>query len=187
MSDPDQTPEQRIEAALARLGADHEPPLGWEARVLAATGMPRRPWWHYAVPGVGLVAAAALGMLVLWPAAAPALALRVDVEHRAVVRGQEAQLGDVVHVAATGGGGQRAIWIYRDEVQLVLRCPGDAGCAVSRDAIAADLTLRRIGTYQILALTADAALPVSSGSYGDDVVAARRAGAATREQTLAVD
>ena len=51
-------PISRIEAALARLGAEHEPPVGWEARVLAATAPPpRRAWWWLAIAMKALKAA----------------------------------------------------------------------------------------------------------------------------------
>src|SRR6185295_11711421 len=90
---------QRIEAALAQLGAEYEPPLGWEARVLAATRA-RRPWWWYAMPGFA-VTALAVCAVALWPTAAlPALALSVEVQHPAPVRGREGQVGDTVRITA---------------------------------------------------------------------------------------
>lgn len=180
--------DAQIEQALARLGAEHEPPAGWEARVLAAIAEPpRRRWWMtWQLPALASAAAAAVIAIRLWPGPAPLLALHVDVTRGAPVRGAEAQLGEVVHVAATGGSGERAIWIYCDEVQLVLRCPGDRGCAASGDALAADLVLRQVGSYRIVALSAPAALPPPTGSYDTDIAAARTAGAAIEERPLRV-
>lgn len=36
----------RIEQALSELGNDYAPPQGWEARVLAASEPPPKPWWQ---------------------------------------------------------------------------------------------------------------------------------------------
>lgn len=176
---------QRIEEALAQLGREYEPPLGWEARVLAATRA-RRPWWRYAMPSFA-VAALAVCAFALWPAAAPAeLTLSVEVQHSAPVRGREGQVGDTVRIAATGGSGERAIWVYRDEQQLVLRCPGASACAVSQSGIEIDFVPRQVGTYIIVALTARTRLPVPAGEYDDDTAAARRAGVVVREDKLTV-
>ena len=175
---------QRIEAALAQLGAEYEPPLGWEARVLAATRA-RRPWWWYAMPGFA-VTALAVCAVALWPTAAPpALALSVEVQHPAPVRGREGQVGDTVRITATGGDGERAIWVYRDEQQLVLRCPGASSCAASPSGIQVDFVPRQVGTYTIVALTGQR-LPLPAGAYDNDTAAARRAGIMFREDKLTV-
>ena len=51
----------RIEEALVRLGAEHEPPPGWEARVLAAVRPPRRRvWWIALIMVIMIVAIGAL-------------------------------------------------------------------------------------------------------------------------------
>jgi len=175
---------QRIEAALARLGAEYEPPLGWQARVLAATQPARRPWWGYAMPAAA-VAATAL-CVVQFRQAPAALAIDVDIVHRVAVRGPEARVGDVVRLTVSGGGGERALWVYRDEQRMVIRCPGDRACAVTDAGIAVALELGAIGSYSIIALAADGALPLPSGSYEDDTAAARRAGVAIREDRLVV-
>jgi predicted DNA-binding protein (UPF0251 family) len=58
--------ERRIEDALAQLGAEHEPPPGWEARVLAATHVTRRrPWW-YAAGGLAAAVAAQAILIHGW-------------------------------------------------------------------------------------------------------------------------
>ncbi len=50
MSDDDRA-RARIEAQLARLGAELSPPVGWQARVLAAAGARPPPgWWLGAHP-----------------------------------------------------------------------------------------------------------------------------------------
>jgi hypothetical protein len=176
--------EQRIEAALARLGAEYEPLLGWQARVLAAIEPARRPWWSYAMPAAA-VAATALCVLQ-FRTAVPALAIRVDIAHRATVRGSEARVGDTVHLAVSGGSGERALWLYRDERRLVLRCPGDPVCAMTDAGIAVSLELADVGNYTVVALAVDGAPPEPAGSYDDDTAAARRARIAIHEDRFSV-
>ncbi len=190
MTDPNERSNersnQRIEAALARLGAEHEPPPGWEMRVLAAVGATRRRWWAYAAPGVALAAAAVVALVVL-RRPPPALALNVEVKHSARFRGDDASVGDVAHVVVSGGKGPRAIWVYREDVQLVLRCPGDPACRVSEASTEVDLPLTSAGNYTVVALTAASNLPAPTGIYGADTAAARDAGIDVRQYHLTVN
>jgi hypothetical protein len=179
-------PLDRIEAALSRLGAEHEPPLGWEARVLAAVAAPRRrPWWQFAAPGLALAAAA---VLAVWLSAAPqpaAVAFDVRFDHSELVRGDDRVVGDVAHVRVSGGG-YRSVRIYRDEIHLVMHCPEDPACQVSGGATAIDFPLREVGTYLIVALTAASPLPAMSGSYDDDLAAAMKAGVDIQRRKVTV-
>ncbi len=189
MSDPNErstgASTERIEAALARLGDEHEPPPGWEARVLAAVGATRRRWWAYAVPGMALAAAAASALVVLHRPS-PALALNVEVKHSAVFRGDDASVGDVAHVVVSGGKGARAIWVYREDVQLVLRCPGDPTCRISDASTEVDLPLTSAGRYTVVAVTAAGSLPAPTGTYVADTAAARDAGLDVQQSHLTV-
>ncbi|MEO7730736.1 MAG: hypothetical protein ABIY55_07175 [Kofleriaceae bacterium] len=182
-------PIARIEAALSRLGQEHEPPLGWEARVLAATAPPRRrAWWWFAAPAM-LAAAAAVVFVIIPPAKPSALQLAMVVEKgSAVVRmsGPEPQLGDTVHATATGGGGHRGVWVYHNETELVLQCPGPVHCRRSDDTVTADIALGSIGTYQIVALSSSAALPLPTGKFDEDVAAAVRANVTVSRQELTI-
>jgi len=181
-------PIARIEAALAQLGDEHEPPAGWEARVLAATGARRRrPWWHFAAPGIVLAAAAVAVYLAIPPHRNTALALRLTYDKAAtVVRGDTHQIGEVVHATATGGDRYRAVWIYRDETELVAACPGSASCRTSDDVMVAEVTLALVGTYTIVALASSAPLAPPTGSYDADLGRARSAGVTETEVQLAV-
>jgi hypothetical protein len=182
-------PISRIEAALSRLGAEHEPPVGWEARVLAATAPPRpRAWWWFAMPAM---VAAAAALVIVWrlPAKPSALQLAMVVEKgSAVVRmsGPEPQLGDVVHATATGGGAHRGVWIYQNEAALLLQCPGGAHCRQRDGAVTADVAIGAIGTYQIVALSSSTALPVPTGRFDDDLAAAVRANVTVSRQELTI-
>lgn len=185
---PDPRSTERIEAALARLGAEHEPPVGWEARVLAAVGPTRRRWWMFAAPGVALAAAAAVALVVV-RRPPPALALNVDIKHSARYRGDEASAGDTAHIVVSGGKGPRAIWVYHEEVKLVLRCPDDRNvptCRVSDASTEVDVTLTSAGAYTVVALTGvSGALPLT-GTYDADTAAAKDAGLDVRQSRLVV-
>jgi hypothetical protein len=189
MTDSNQRPDERstarIEAALAQLGADHEPPAGWEARVMAAVGASRRRRWVYAAPGVALAAAAAVALIVL-RRPVPEIALNVGIQHSAKYRGDEASAGDIAHIVVSGGKGPRAIWVYHEEVQLVLRCPGDPKCQVSDASTEVDLTLNSAGAYTVVALTGSSELPALTGTYDADTAAAKDAGLDVRQYRLLV-
>jgi len=189
-------PLERIEAALAQLGAEHEPPAGWEARVLAAvrTEPARRPWWRIAVPALTLATAAGSAVFVFWPRP---FALDVVAESPARVRGEppgplrmrgegveERAVRDIVHVAVSGGAGRRAVRVYRNETELVMSCPADPACRVTRDGITVDVTLDKVGDYVIVAIASADALPVMPGTYDRDTAAAIKANATRRERKL---
>lgn len=175
----------RIETALAGLGVEHEPPPGWETRVLAAVGAHRRRWWTYAAPGVALAAAAAIAVVVLHRSP-PALALNVEVKHSARFRGHEAAVGDVAHIAVSGGARLRAIWVYREDGHLVLQCPGDAACRSSDASIEVDLMLSAAGTYHVVAVTGASGVR-PTGNYYTDTAAAQDAGLDVRQYPLPVE
>ena len=179
-------PIARIEAALTRLGAEHEPPVGWEARVLAATAARKqRPWWRFAVPAVAL-AVIAIYVVVRPPAKSQEPQLALNLEKRgAVVRGSAAHVGDIMHPTATEGGHYRAVWVYRAE-QLLLACPGAAQCRSSGDATIADVDLSLIGEYTIVALASDAPVPPPMGTLDTDVANAEKTGAKKTVKSLTV-
>jgi hypothetical protein len=170
----------RIEAALASMGAQLEPPRGWEARVFAAIAVKRRrPWWQFAVPALCVAAAAAI--YLAWPrGAAPRepLQLAMTVESGGpTVRGTQAHIGDTVHVRASGGAAHHAIWIYREERELVMACADDAPC---------DFHLTSRGDYSVVALSSDTPLPTPRATLDTDVAAAVQAGAQYKIEAVMV-
>jgi hypothetical protein len=180
MSEPTE-PIARIEAALSRLGAEHEPPVGWEARVLAATAPPpRRSWWWLALPGA---LAAAAAVFVLLPQQPSALKLSFAIDPGPVVlraRGTDPQLGDTVRATATGGGKHRAVWVFHNEGKLVVACPGSEHCRQSEDE------MTQIGTYQLVVLSAADPLPRPTGHFDEDAAAADRANVTMSRHDLTV-
>lgn len=174
-------PTARIEAALSHLGSEHEPPAGWEARVIAATSLPRRkPWWLFATSALAVAGAAVVvALFVGRPPEAVAVAFTVDApwdKGSAVVRGASPNVGDVVRATARGGGGYRAVWVYRND-ELVAACPGGAGCRFVGDATIADVELSSIGTYRIVGLSSTVPVAPPRGTFDTDVANAQEAGA----------
>jgi hypothetical protein len=175
-------PIHRIEQAIAQLGAEHEPPAGWEARVLAATAPPKQRRWRLAIPAV---AAAAVVAIALWPRERE-LRLIVEVQPGGdQVRGSSARVGDILHARVTDGPGHRALWIYRDDV-LEIACPGAPRCQIIGDALTVELELRWVGRYVVVALTSSAELPAPAGRYDDDIASAMSAGATKRDDAVTV-
>lgn len=176
--------EARIAAALARLGADHEPPVGWEARVLAAVAAPGRRWW-FAAPIAG-IAAAAFALWALWPGGALALEVALDggprVRSGPTGDGSAGHVGQIVRATASGGGRYRAVRIYL-RGQLIAACPAAPACSGPDRA---DLALTAVGRYLILALAADAPLPAPAGAFDVDVSTAQAAGVRWTWSELAV-
>lgn len=189
--------EARIEGALRTLGADLEPPLGWQARVLAAATEPgrgwRRWWSRRAVAFSGAVAMAALVLVLVWRpwhrgGTGGELELALDVEHRGgAVRGGAARVGDVVRVAARRGPGHRAIWIYRGGDELIATCPGGAGCSEADGALAATFTIDLVGTYMVVALWSPQPIAAPAGPRDEALAAAEQRGAIRRVESIVVN
>jgi len=183
MSDP----STRLERAIEQLGADHQPPPGWQARVLAAIEARPRWWararrWWLAVPAF---AAVVIALLVLRGPRPGPLTLTA-----ALVPGPRIMRGDPGRIRAIAGGGDhhRAIWLYRDRRELVAVCPGHAGCTTlgRGGALQLELTVERIGGYQVVAVSSASALPAPTGAYEADCAAAAAAGAAWQQAQLEV-
>jgi hypothetical protein len=178
-------PIARMEAALERMGAEHEPPLGWEIRVLAEVRV--RPlqsrWW------VALFSLAAIA-LIAWPRPEPSNHnLSLDVVRNpagSAMRGPGAHLGDLVRITATGGDRYRAIWVYRNEHELVAACPEGPACTHSGDTTTADVRLQAIGSYAFVTVTSASPLPAPGDTYDHDLANAREAGATIKTQVIDV-
>ncbi len=175
----------RIEAAITRLGHADEPPRGWEAHVLATLARHRsRRHGAWFVPMLAVGA----GLVLTASREAPdTLELVVTREHRGpAVRSDGAWAGDLLHITARRGVGPRAIWIYRNEIELVATCPGAPACRIGRDRTTTTLDLAAIGRYTVVALTSPAPLPVPHGLTDADLAAALTAGATLRTREVIV-
>jgi hypothetical protein len=175
-------PISRIEAALARLGAEHEPPQGWEAKVLAATVDRRRSrWWWWLTP-LPVAAVAALVLVLLrpvpvnpWMSLLSTPGVEAHGERVELRRGERSlSRGDVLTARATHDQVHGALWIYRDG-QLEMACPRDPGCWSFVGQTVAAVRLKLVGTYTIVSLTSKKAIPTPTGNYDDDLAAAKSA------------
>lgn len=180
-------PIGRIEAALTRLGAEHEPPVGWEARVFAKITQelaPKRPrWWVFAAPMVSMAAVAAI--VLCWPPP-DGFAVKFDPHSKVVRSGVAPNAGDVAHATVTGGGPHRAVWIYRDDV-LVTACPGGGRtqCEISGEETTATVPLT-MGKYLMVALTSIVPIAPPAGKLDSDLARAQDAGATLDRRPVTV-
>jgi hypothetical protein len=137
------------------------------------------PWWLVSVP----VVAAAAAMTIWWLSHGKLrdeISLFVELEHvGTAVRGDQAHIGDVLH-ATTQGRGHHAVWIYRNDHELVFACPGSLECRETHDGLTADVTVRANGNYAIVGLSSRAAIDPPRGSLDDEVGRAVAAGAKYR-------
>lgn len=187
-----------LKEALPRVGAGSRAPSGWEDRVWAELARQEspRPWartrW---IPA--FAAAAAAGLLLVWwpapepgpsaPVGAPAASANLSLSIRAgaqTLRGAEASVGDTLHITATGKA-PLAVWVYRDDSSLVLRCPSDA-CSSSGGALQADLPLSAAGQYRVLLVEGVRDLSTPTGDYDKDYSSAISAGGIPRWEFVRV-
>jgi hypothetical protein len=178
---------ERLRTGIAGLGADDEPPPGWQARVWKRIEerqerRKRHGWWlRLALPAaVGAVAASLLAIFLLRPVppAAPP-SLLAEIEAGATVRrGTEAQPGDLLRLTATTGEAPYAeLRVYRNDAEMVLRCSTVAPCARQGTSLTATLALDGVGRYTPLLLHSGKPLPAGGGDLDTDTREALAAGA----------
>ena len=142
----------------------------------------RRParWPWLAAPAVGLAAAIALIWWLRGGEPAPRFEVEVVSAHAVAIRG-DAHLGDRLRVRARAGA---AVWIYRNDRELLLACPRD--CTRDGDALIGELALDAIARYQVVWLSADGVSP-GGGELERDVAAASAAGATHELREIVVE
>jgi anti-sigma factor RsiW len=176
-----------LEAAIA---AGEKPKSEVAIDELAPRRSRRR--WGAVTGGLAAVAAAAAAVwAVKFSGSDPAgtdgqLAFGVAVQRGGTqVRGGAA-VGDTIHATASGGGSYRAVWIYRDDRELVLACPGGRTCRDEAGGVAADLIVPSVGEYAIVVMASAKPLPQPHGSLDADVAAAADAGAQYQIKQLTI-
>jgi hypothetical protein len=181
-------PNRRLEHAIRQLGADLEPPPGWEAHVLAAVEPRRRRGWARAWIAIPAVAAIAIALAVVLPPRLPGRSpAPLGLSAELVTGSQQVRGASAIRAVVRGGERHRAIWIYRDGRELVAQCPGHGACQSARRDDALSLVLDApIGNYQIIALSSAAAVPAAIGAPESDLAAAVAAGATWKMRELDV-
>lgn len=186
---------QRLTGALVEISGSARRRPDHVARVLAASAtgeraapiIPMHRSWRRRVAAVAApMIALAAGLVAVWwlrrdpeRPTAPRFAFEIAAQHGAVLRG-DASLGDLLRVSARTGA---ALWVYRNDVELLLVCPRD--CRRDGEALLGELPLDVIGRYQIVWLSTDH-VPQPSGDLQRDIAAARAAGATHELRDLEV-
>jgi hypothetical protein len=113
----------------------------------------------------------------LTPAQSPP-GLRIEIERGTTVRrGAEAQPGDLLRLAgSTGGANHAELRVYRNDVELILRCSTEAPCSSRRGELKGSVVLDGVGRYQPLLLYSEKPLPRSASDLETDTSAALAAG-----------
>jgi hypothetical protein len=167
--------------AMIRALPEMTAPAGWEAEVMAAMAQPARGRVRAARwIALGVALAAGVAVALWWRHGAGSEstvtdgAIAVRVIHRGGSRtlpagdGIDAALGDVLRVEAAGAGGE--LRIYRDDQELVLRCPGADGCTRGPARWIGELRLQAPGVYRAVYLAPLQENP-PSGSLERDLAA----------------
>jgi hypothetical protein len=159
----------RLREQLSNLGEEDEPAADWQARVWEKIEQRKKrrwsPWWFAPVA----VAAMAALFLIWIPSQKPA-GLQIEIESGPTVRrGSEAHPGDLLRLVATTGGARHSeLRVYRNDTELILRCPTENPCSVVLDGV---------GRYQPLLLLSESPLPAPTSDLETDTGAALDAGA----------
>ncbi len=173
---------QRLDTMLATL-PPLDPPLGWEARLLAKLPPDRqvRPWGPALAAGLVALVGAGAYLASHRPHATTDLpptrsALSLSVVAGAVTnRGGAPAVGDTLEVkfVLTEPGELR---VYREDGPLVVRCPGGQGCTAEASLISVKVPIAAAGTYRAVAMTGAVPPPTGRG-LSADLRAADAAGA----------
>jgi hypothetical protein len=182
--DPARADAYRRVAALIAALPDDASPAGWQDEVMAllpprdqlAPRRSRRAAWAAATAAIAAAAALVLWLQIKPPPPPPREPIASRIVPGGGVRGLgeiSAALGDllVFDAAATAGGELR---IYRDDREVVVRCPGDAACGAGPDRIAAVLRVTAPGQYRAVYLpppSSGGAVRAPTGTLDGDVAA----------------
>jgi hypothetical protein len=165
------------------------PPPGWEERAvanLAAAKRKERLRTVLTVSAGGAALSAIVAALVLMPCGVPAPGLSVAVvaTSGAARRGDSA-VGDVLHVQARIDRPHVDLRVYLN-TRLVARCPGSDVCRSSGVRVDLDWKLAEPGTYRVVVLSSDGAIPPGDGTLDRDLLEARDAAATSTTETIVV-
>jgi hypothetical protein len=121
----------------------------------ALGGAGRRRRMVYLVPILAAAAAVAIWVGVRGSSPGEPIDFAVDIERPgAATRGGTVHVGDVVRPTVRGAA-YRALWVYRDHREIVVACPGAAGCSSNGHQLMLELRLSAPGSYSIIAIVSD--------------------------------
>jgi hypothetical protein len=170
------------------------PSAGWEERVLLriAETTRRKASRRRTVlaSATAMLAAAAAGYVFFLrgtpPAAHPTLAAVVRPARLGLLRGLGVQPGDILELTANRAGASSAeIRLYRNDAEVVFRCPDRAGppergrtCFVRTQLLVGTVPVPSTGVYQPVLVTSTRPLPEPTGSLQTDSARLLESGAA---------
>ena len=170
-----------LEALLGNLTAgetdEHRQAQILESAIVAAAKAPPQtptlvPWWRrpairWAMTGGGVLAAAAIFLVCLYPFNVPGpssslVALPFTIVHSGTSRAdpKEAVHGD--NLVAPLPRGAYDLRLYNPDGALVARCPNGPACAQTADGSQIDLELDAVGTYYLILAAGTTQLPLDS-------------------------
>jgi hypothetical protein len=107
------------------------------------------------------------------------------VKHGPVVRGLGVHPGDVLRLVARGGR-HRAIWMYLDDRDLVIACPGGAQCINGDGELTLDVLVTTAGQYSVIALGATDPIVIPHGPLDAMLEAAASAGVDFKREQIII-
>ena len=184
---------RRIAEGLRALHGEAPSP-DWEERVLSAiAAITRRKAARRraaVAAAVAIVAAAAAGYLLFLRgqprAGPPTLAVVVRSNQARQLPGEGVRPGDILELTANRAGARSAeIRLYRNDAELLFRCPAPAGppelgqtCFVRTQLLVGTVRVPTVGVYQPLLVTSGRPLPEPTGSLQGDRARILESGAA---------
>jgi len=197
---PAASPEEKARRApyeqlIGQLGAlpDIPPSEGWQVRFAQRHSDEVRAARRRRRLKLALIPLAAAALLLAWllrrPEGGPGdvrdadvLAVRIERDGREV-RGHVVAVGARAHIAFALPAPVIEVRVYRDERELILRCPGDAACGPSLAGpprVEVGFTLDRAGGYRVIGIGGPTMAPAPSGSLDADLAALTAGGFVTR-------
>ena len=183
---------------LAPATAGAGPAPAARTAVPPADPRPGRRLGRFVIYGAPILAAAAAVAVRLTPSPAPEFQLAIAFDRtEPIQRSREragltqrvltAHVGDVVR-SSVHGKRYQAIWVYRDDRELVMSCPKDGGsCSTTDGDLTLQLRLRAYGTYTIVGLGSSEPIPEARGTVDETLVFIRSAGVHSERRDIRVD
>lgn len=177
---------ERLEQEIATVAEDLRPSTGWQTQVWATVEQRSNRSWYplrWTAGAAALAATVALVVFVPWRARsppAPSVQVNIEAQSARTLRGEGAQPGDRLTLAATVGDFTYGeLRVYFNDADLLLRCSEEEPpCKVEDGRLEASLPLPWVGSYQSLLILADGPLPeLASEGLNADVGKALDAGA----------
>lgn len=179
---------ERLRDGLAGLGRGDAGQSDWEARVWAQIARQQTPMWRR-VAFIVLPLAAATSLLLLARGHLSSELGSSMVHEDVVDDARTVRRGDTVSVSASVTPSDRAaLRVYDGAGDLVRRCDQPLSCRREPAVISLRVTLEQPGSYRVVVLTTNQAIPATEGTFDADLAMLRARGIDMRVvETLQVE